>query len=324
MKPPVEVRALAYLVLIMLVTRVGMEQIPKHIPFFEFLDVGPGDRWGQGINLLFFAGTATAFTGRYFSIGCLLAGGTLVLKTLVNMPAYSNGTLFDGLILVLCGLCQSQRGTTLLRAQCVLVYVGTGLSKMIDADWWNGRSMAATFDYHPSANWVPDWFAQPAGIASIFTESSIAVLLLFPATRNWAVLLVAAFHTGILVILSEDFTTFYYTVAIASTLLFLQLPKIKRIVTPQLWLASYSVFSGVREARRSEGNAVVQFASGSLSGFPAILFQMLSCLPVLGLLLAINCTVARHGFPRLRDAIVTASVLATFFAAWRIRIATRE
>ena len=318
-----EVRALAQLVLIVLATRVGTDQIPKHIPFFEFLDVGPGYRWGIGLMLVFFAGTLTAFTGRYFSIGCLAAGGALVLKTLVNMPSYSNGTLFDGLILVLCGLCHSQRGVSLLRAQCILVYIGAGLSKLIDVDWWNGRFMAAMFAYHPSASWIPDWFAQPAGIASIFTESSIAVLLLFAATRNWAVLLVAAFHTGILIILSEDFATFYYTVALATALLFLRLPAIERIATNYPWLSDYSVFSTVRAARRERGEEAIAFeAGGELAGFPALLFQLLSCTPVLGVLVAINCTVARQGFPRLRDGIVFVSILATFIVSWRVCRAT--
>lgn len=323
--PPAEVRSLGYLLLVVIIARLGFDSVPRGVPFFEILSTFGSDyQWMQLLNLAFISGTIVAVLplgGRYLPLGCLLAGGSVLLKVLGNMGMYSNARLFHGLLLLLIGLCYSSRGVSFLRLQCILIYAGATLSKCLDPDWWNGRYMQVMFQFHlpPALAETLAPLAAVAGIASIATEAATGVLLSIPSTRNYGVCLVVAFHTLLLLLLNEDFATFYYSVALSATLLFLRLPQIVRISAPFAVLAGWSVFADVRRAPGASGPFRVQFENTCLTGFSAISFLLLANLPLLAVLLGSAAYCSRNHDFAIRNIIVAILVFTGFalpMAAW--------
>jgi hypothetical protein len=259
-------------------------------------------------------------SGFAIQTGCLLAGLALIAKVIGNMPLFSNGRLFDGLILLLIGLYVPQRGLQFLRLQCYLLYTGAVLSKLIDPDWWNGRFINAMLDHHlPEAQRA---FLEPftpiAGWLTIAAESSCAVLLMTPRLRWAGVLTVGVFHTSLLVLLSEDFGSFYYTVALCAALLFLPFPPVEFVAapTPRLaFLSNYSVFTALRVAPFKIGPTQVRLASSAYTGPAALLLLVLTNLPCTAILVASAAFLSSMGYARTRDAVLAASVTAAI-ALW--------
>jgi len=133
---PVELRSLGVLLIVMLLARFGADALPRQVPFLAVLDsFGTPDQWITACKLVFLTGSALVLSGFAIQTGCLLAGLALIAKVIGNMPLFSNGRLFDGVILLLIGLYVPQRGLQFLRLQCYLLYTGAVLSKLIDPDW---------------------------------------------------------------------------------------------------------------------------------------------------------------------------------------------
>jgi hypothetical protein len=95
----------------------------------------------------------------------------------------------------------------LLRAQVSLVYLSSGLSKLVDPDWVSGvvlwdRAVRYQDEIHPAPAWFVDlvtwrplfWLAAPAAIA---IELFLAIGLWWPRTRLVAIRLAIAFHLSI-------------------------------------------------------------------------------------------------------------------------------
>jgi hypothetical protein len=313
--PPREVRSLGYLLLIVIAARTGQDHIPRGVPFLEFMNqFGGGSEWGRTLSAAYFVGSTIAFVRNGFSAGCLIAGSALLLKVLGNMGLYSNGRLFDGLLLVLIGLCHSSRGLSLLRAQCVLLYAGSSLSKCLDPDWWDGRFMRSLFEFHlagPTAEALAP-YAGFAGIASIVAEAAIGVLLFTQATRNHGVILGTLFHTGLLLMLNEDFATFYYSVALSAALLFTRLPAVIQIAAPvpARWLPDVSVFSAVHWAPRLLAPLEVRFEHARLAGVPALCFLIVSSLPFLALVFGCAAYCGKIHWYGARNSILAGTLFA--------------
>jgi len=306
-----EVRSLAILMTVMLFSRLGLDPVPRHLPFLPVLDsLGSPEQWVFGLSLLYCAGGLLVVSGRFLQAGCLLTGAVVLLRVLGNMPLFSNGRFLDGLLLVLLALYSPNRGKVFLRCQFLLVYAGAALNKSLDADWWNGRFVAATLDFHVSpelADLLAPW-TTAAGIGSIVTEAAILGLLLVPRLRPYGVALLLVFHTSLLVLLREDFGTFYYTLSLAGPLLFLEWPKPRETAMPSAelaWLARHSVMQAFREAPVILGPPRITFAGGELAGAPALAFSAAFSLPVLA------CAVAVLPHVRLlSDFVIAAFVLA--------------
>lgn len=323
---PVETHALGVLLLVLVTARTGWDPVERAVPFIGLFDhIGTAHQWALGTSVVFFSGAALALFSRFFRFGCGLAGVALIAKVIASMPGFSNGRLFDGLMLLLIALCVTERSRAILRAQVLVLYAGASLSKALDPDWWNGRFMTAILEHHlaPGPFDLASRFAVPAGLLSMATESLILVALATPALRNYGVALTTVFHTAILITLNEDFASFYCAVALSSALLFLRLPDVRGVSTPSRGLCANSVFPAIREAPWTRGPASVDFARGRLEGAGARLFLTLSHLPSLALVVAIPALCGQHGLFWTRTALASLAAAAALGSGAMVACATR-
>jgi hypothetical protein len=327
---PHQVRCLGLLLMLIVSLRSGGYGFPRHLPFLEFLDeVGAPGQWNVALQCALYGGTALAWFGGFVRAGALLSGAAMILRVIGNMPAYSNGTLFTGLILVLIGLYTPLYGLAFLRAQCILLYAGAALSKCFDADWFNGRFVSAMLDFHLSP-WLAaalSPLAVPAGIAAVWTEATIAVTLMVPRWRNFGVAIAALFHTFLLVLLNEDFGTFFYSVALSTTLLFLSLPEVQSVSGNVPGWARDSVFAPLRDGLRQRwqaGDWSVRFAGGALSGIWAQMFLIGSSLPALSAALSTAALLGYFEKLKPRTFLLAAAVAISFLLWARYKMSGNE
>jgi len=97
----------------------------------------------------------------------------------------------------------------LLRFECATVYGASGLSKLLDADWFGGTvtwGRVTAQEAMVRASALPDpivdllldrSFHTFAAKAIVLTELFIAIGLWWPRTRRWAVLVAIGFHIAI-------------------------------------------------------------------------------------------------------------------------------
>lgn len=323
---PAEVRALAVLLVAIVAGRLGFDEVPRFLPFFPILDsLGTQHQWARVLLLLWCSGCALILYGRWLRVGCLLAGGVELLRVLGNIPHFSNGRLLDASLFLLIGLYSSPRGLVFLRVQYLLLYLGASLNKSLDPDWWNGRFVAATFDYHlpaATAEWASR-YAMPAGLLAMFVEAALFFLLLVPRWRVAGVLLLIAFHSALIVILREDFATFYYTVGLGGILLFLPTPAVSALRLPNrhwAWLAKQSCFSNLQAAPWAQGPAYLSWGRFVFEGWWAILFLALVSLPVAAVSIGAVTVASRLGGTNARElalALLIPPVVATLcYGQW--------
>lgn len=322
---PAEIRSLAILLVLMLLARLGFDPVARNVPFLPFLDaLGNNTQWTFTLSLLYTTGCALVLSNRFLQLGCLIAGGATLLRVLGNMPQYSNGRLLDGLLLLLIALYSPARGPLFLRCQFLLLYLGAALNKSLDPDWWNGRFIAATLDFHVAPSLVR--FLEPtntlAGFVSMAAETSIPLLLLVPRLRPYGLAVLLLFHTALLVLLHEDFGTFYYTLSLAGPLLFLEWPRPLTISLPAPWLLflpRFSVFQVFRDAPLSLGPTRIEFPHASATGLPALLFLAISSLPILAIPFTCLPLLSRYRPTRLRDLALAVLAITILYLTVSIR-----
>lgn len=108
----------------------------------------------------------------------------------------------------------------LLRYQVATVYVSSGFSKLIDADWWGGTVLRLRVERYGSdavAAGVPEWIVDGVGSAGfstwfakvvVLTELFIGIGLLVRRTRLGAVWVAIPFHVAIQFSASVQIFTF--------------------------------------------------------------------------------------------------------------------
>jgi hypothetical protein len=136
---------------------------------------------------------------------------------------------------------------------------------------------------------------------------------MIPRWRWAGVLMVTTFHTTLLVMLSEDFGSFYYTVALCAVLLFVELPSVELVTLPNSkfnFLVRGSVFSSISAAVISIGAPAVKFSRTAYDGAGAILLLILTNLPCQAFLIGSAAFLGRRGYARMRDAMLAGAVLA--------------
>jgi hypothetical protein len=329
---PAEVRALAVMLVMIVAGRLGLDEVPRFLPFLPLLDsLGTQHQWARVLLLFWCLGCGLILSGRWIRMGCALAGGVELLRVLGNIPHFSNGRLLDASLFLLIALYFSPRGLTFLRTQYLLLYAGASANKALDPDWWNGRFVAATFDYHlplATAQWATR-LAMPAGLVAMFVEAALFFLLLVPRWRVAGILLLVGFHTGLIVMLHEDFATFYYTVGLGGILLFLPTPAVRELTLPNrlwVWVAKISCFSNVQEATSAKGPATLSWGKFVFHGPLAYLFLVLISIPGAALLVGALTTLSRLRGATAREmalAVLLPTVIALLCAGrWEGRRAT--
>jgi Vitamin K-dependent gamma-carboxylase len=285
--------------------------VPRGVPFVSFLSSVGSDRiWLDGLHFGVIAGTVLVFTPAW-RCGSILVGTSWTVAVLGNMGAFSNGRLFQGFLLILCGLATTELGLTLLRAQIVLLYAGAALSKAIDRDWWNGRFIATLWEYHrsPLDQFAINWIARPVGIVTIFAETAIALTLVLARYRNTGVLLSIVFHSLTVVALNEDFATFSYAVVLATGVLFAKLPAVRAVQLRFRFLQSMSPFEVIRSSRPTPGPMRVDLQNGSLRGVLALGFLCLVTMPGQLAVFGLAAASSRVGATLIRDTLFCALII---------------
>jgi uncharacterized membrane protein YphA (DoxX/SURF4 family) len=116
----------------------------------------------------------------------------------------------------------------LLQIQLCMLYLGTGLAKLLpdkewfDSSWWEGTSMYYVLTDISLSRWsyaefpVPLWLTAVATYVSVWWEVLFTPLVLFRRTRKWALWGGIFFHLGIFLVLEAGwfscFSLAYYGV----------------------------------------------------------------------------------------------------------------
>jgi hypothetical protein len=319
-----ERHALGLLIVTVIVGRLGGDDMGRHIPFLPWLDhLGRPADWIAILSISWWTGVLLLCTP-WFRLGALLAGTAEMLRVLGSMPLFSNGRAFDALLLIMVALSSASTGLRWLRLQYLLLYLGAALNKMFEPDWWNGEFMVVML----SDSWLGARLtALPEvpvlmGWLSMATEAAIPVLLLIPKRRAAGVWLCLAFHSVMLLMLREDFATFFYAVALGAVFLFYPLPDTATVSVPS-GLAGLvpqtSSFSAISNAPRSRGGWSLQWGQAQLSGRAAAMVLLLCSLPAQVLVLLLITTASRVGAHDVRESLLGLLVAAGAVAALQMR-----
>jgi hypothetical protein len=217
-------------VLVLVLQGYATRSMPaRRVPFLAGLEAfGTDEAWKLALAGLFFAGAGLLLFNLRPRFGCLLAGGALMLGTLIDSANYANSRLFPGCLLVLTAF---QDGTPparlALRAQIFLLYFGATLSKVFEPDWWSGQY----FEFWLREKLAIGWYARAAdalppkvlsagmGVATMVIEIAICVALLRRAWWGLAFAIAVVFHVGAFLVSGQDFGVFLY-VSILSFMVF--------------------------------------------------------------------------------------------------------
>ena len=233
---------------------------PKFLPFLSILD---RIFTSSGFDMLMMAvrisGYVMVFFTPYVRTGCF-ALATMWLGGLVAcQPCHSVGHTYLGFAFLMISLSNRTTGTSLLRAQLILLYAGAATNKALDGDWWNGRYFETlmitryqnAFYQRLSEQLPPMTLSKLFGILTIATQAGLAIL--FSRRRWWPAALLTAviFHSVMVVLVNQTFGPFFLAVMI-SCLAFVDWPEKMTIqwnpprITSEHWEAT-----GLRAMQRA-------------------------------------------------------------------------
>ena len=245
--PPEVVLLLRLIAIAWLLTGHAFLLPTRSVPFFDVLaPIADGSvvAWAE-----FVVGAVCAVQlvlGRAVRVSALTLGSLIFLTTLLSRAYFSNNRLYTACVLVLAGLEAREGPPRLLRAQVIVLYLASGLDKLLDADWRSGafvRSFASGLASYGRL-WSPGHDATtaylPAQIFSSMLDATprlavvaswstflleIGVGLAFLAGRSrLAIGLGLAFHAGLLVYTASPMGMFFYA-ATSSYFAFVLLPS---------------------------------------------------------------------------------------------------
>jgi len=220
---------MAKLIVICLILKGYLLTLPDHfLPFIPVFDnLGTPFIFQKTLQSLFLVFGFMLLCNRRVRLCCIVLGLVFLVATLSSRVYYRNGKVFCGCILFLAGFYNKTETPVLLRLQIVLVYLGSGINKIFDAQWRNGEFfeylMVDWLDqeyYTALSNVLPELLlSKLMGWCVILSEFAIALGFLLPALYGMAVWISIFFHTGALVLTGNDYGIFY-TAALASCLAF--------------------------------------------------------------------------------------------------------
>ena len=173
------------------------------IPMWPVLDLLPRPELAQPLMQATVAISAVMLLCNRWARTCaFLIGATYILATLASRGFYSNGRFFCSSILMLIGLYGGEHSIWPVRWQFVILYFGSAVNKITQADWRSGWYFE---------NWMigileRDWYAALAAAlppmalsqffcwATITIELSIATGLAVPRLYRLGIWLALLFH----------------------------------------------------------------------------------------------------------------------------------
>lgn len=173
------------------------------IPMWPWLDAIPHRELVQPVLQTVVAVAAILLLcNRAVRLSAFAIGATFMFATLASRGFYSNGRLFSCSMLMLIGLYAGRRSIWPIRWQMVLLYFGSGLNKITQADWRTGWY----FEYWMQGMLEREWYISLAQAlppmalsqffcwATIAMEFSIATALAVPRLYRVGIWLVLLFH----------------------------------------------------------------------------------------------------------------------------------
>jgi hypothetical protein len=219
------VRALAvYLLLTQEFPFNGNQGGGRFYPIIGFLArIGTDEQFNMAVRLLFLAGTGILLFSRFVRLGALGAGLAFVMGPLSCQTCISVAHLFTGCVFLCTALSNNVTGTSLIRFQLVVLYLGADLNKVSDTDWWTGASIETLLvtkhqiaSYMNAARILPRGFlSQMTGMGVIVLQMSIAILLLYRKTIVYAMLLALVLHLPMVLLMQMTFGPFLFALVTA-------------------------------------------------------------------------------------------------------------
>jgi hypothetical protein len=147
----------------------------------------------------------------------LVIGSCLMFVLLANRPAYRNARFFVAAMFILIGLYQSGSGLRFVRWQFSMMYFGSALNKLLEADWRSGqyfehwmRQIVESPVYGAAADVLPPLgLGQMLGWGTIAFEFTLSVALLVRAARPVAIAAALAFHSASVLMAGTTFGVFF-------------------------------------------------------------------------------------------------------------------
>jgi hypothetical protein len=132
---------------------------------------------------------------RSVRVSCFVAGLVFLIGPLSARATYTNGKFFCACMLIFIGLYHLRHSVWLLRAQLVIMYFGSGLNKLLIADWRSGQFMDHWLGtlwksdvYLTAAPWLPPlMLGALLGWGTILTELGLVVGLSVPRLYRRAI-----------------------------------------------------------------------------------------------------------------------------------------
>jgi hypothetical protein len=235
---PPQVLLAAKMIIVGLLLKGYVPRIPGiYIPMLPMLDLVPRP---ELVQLLMQATVAICgvmlLCNRAVRSCAFVIGTTYIFATLASRGFYSNGRLFCSSMLVLIGLYSGGRSIWPIRWQLVLLYFGSGLNKITQADWRSGWY----FEYWMHGILDRDWYTTLAAAlppmalsqffcwATIVMEFSIATGLAVPRLYRLGIWLALLFHFGAVAATGMMFGIFVIAITF-SLLVFVDWPSVGEI-----------------------------------------------------------------------------------------------
>ncbi len=229
--PPNLLLAAKLLALVFILKRNPGRFPEPFLPFIPGLDrLVPPQLFQGGLQLVFYVAALLLFFNVRVRAACLALGADLLLAILASRAYYSNNLTYTALFFILTGLYDPRVGRTLLRYQLGVVYFGATLNKVLDPDWRSGAFVQAWLPHYVD---VYPWLAaQLPGMLLSATLSWIAILTelaLLPLllVKRWvpaALVLGAAYHTGLVVLTWGSTFNMFWAAMLGTYLALMQWP----------------------------------------------------------------------------------------------------
>lgn len=209
-----------------------------HLPFVPVFDrLGPVEPFLlDAVTAAFLLFTVTLLVNRIPRTSCVALGTIVLLTIAMNRTAYANNLTFAGSFLLLLGLqdgrpAEGDDGSAqgdglrwLLRAQLVLVYLGAGVNKLLDADWrsgvyfefWTHRILEHELYVEMAAALPPLLLSKAMCWFVIGTELALAIGFALPRLYRWVIAAGVFFHVGMLVFTGGQISWLFLYVMCAS------------------------------------------------------------------------------------------------------------
>jgi hypothetical protein len=228
--PPVLLMAVKMIAAAMLLGPFSGAIHPGYSPYLPYGKLVDLNALASVLNIVYWLAVLAILFNVRVRWAAMTLGISMLVGTSLSVTWYSDNRVFTGCVLFLMGLHRRGDSAGLLRWQLVLLYLGAGLNKALDPDWYSGVYFQQfvygwVFPGTPG-RWLFDTcsgrlpallLAQCFGLLTIVTELSLAIGLMFPGLTRRVVAVGIAFHLGILVF--TQYTMGLFTIALGAAYL---------------------------------------------------------------------------------------------------------